>query len=36
MNGPIRTLVALDSGVDPLEIEKTLPLNSEIDVVALE
>ena len=34
MNGTIRTLVALDSGVDPLEIEKTLPLNSDLDVVA--
>jgi pilus assembly protein CpaE len=34
MNGPIRTLVAVDSGIDPLEIEKTLPLDSDIDVVA--
>jgi pilus assembly protein CpaE len=34
MSSPIRTLVALDSGVDPLEIEKLLPLNADLDVVA--
>jgi pilus assembly protein CpaE len=34
MSGPIRTLVALDSGVDPLQIEQMLPLNADLDVVA--
>jgi MinD-like ATPase involved in chromosome partitioning or flagellar assembly/CheY-like chemotaxis protein len=34
MSAPINTLVAVDAGVDPLEVEKTLPLDSDINVVA--
>jgi pilus assembly protein CpaE len=33
MTQPIRALVALDSGVDPLQIEQTLPLDSDLNVV---